>query len=71
MEQIIRTNIGRPQGRIDVTSAGQREEVEEVDPTPSRSFPLSVPHNSISLTSHILYLSKLSPTSDNLDVQVR
>ncbi len=37
-----------------------------MDTNPSSSFLLSVPHNSI-----IPHLSKLPPTSDNLDVQVQ
>ncbi len=48
----------------------------EVDPNPSSFLPLFfVPHNSTNLsstiTSYHLSLSKLPPTSDNLDVQVR
>ena len=47
----------------------------EMDPNPSSFLPLIfVLHNSTNLSSTICFtirLSKLPPTSDNLDVQVR
>ncbi len=54
----------------------QKNEELEVDPNPSSYLPLFFdPYNSTNLLSTIyitiLSLSKLPPTSDNLNVQVR